>query len=123
MGPHSSKFPCGWCFGKAPFLEKAELRTLGQLKKWAAEFAAEYGGDKKFAKDCFNCLNPSLLEGPDNTLVLETCPVDELHILLGKFKVGRLFSVKLSILTMQYLARNLHLMLSPVTLVFSLHLL
>ena len=87
IGPHSSKYPCGWCFGTAPFKEKAALRTLGELKKFAAQFATEFDGDKKYAKDCFNCLHTPALDGPDSTLILEVCPIDELHIILGKLKV------------------------------------
>ena len=84
MGPHSSKFPCGWCFGKAPFVEPAALRTLGELKKFYNQFSTEFDGDKKYAKDCFNVLQPGLLEGSDDTLILEVCPVDELHVLIGE---------------------------------------
>ena len=87
MQSHSAKYPCAWCFGTAPFLDKAELRTLGHLRRLAKEFNSEDGGsgDKKYAKEFFNVINDPLLDGDDDTLILDVCILDELHLLLGKF--------------------------------------
>ena len=86
MQGHGAKFPCAWCFGTAPFKDKAKKRTLGDLKKLVNQFNEEAGGDKKYAMDYYNCILPSLLDGDDDTLILDLCPIDELHVLLGKFK-------------------------------------
>ena len=86
MQSHSAKYPCGWCFGTAPFLEKADLRTLGDLRRLAAQFNSEQGGsgDKKNAKKFFNVIHEPLLDGADDELILDVCILDELHLLLGK---------------------------------------
>ena len=85
MQSHGAKYPCGWCFGTAPFTIKAALRTLGDLKRYAAAFNSEDGGrgNLKKAMNYFNCIHEPLLDGPDESLIIDLCPVDELHLMLG----------------------------------------
>ena len=88
MQAHGAKYPCGWCFGTAPFTTKAALRTLGDLRRYAAAFNSEDGGrgNLKKAMDYFNCIYEPLLDGPDESLIIDLCPVDELHLMLGELR-------------------------------------
>ena len=88
MQGHGAKYPCAWCFGTAPFKEKAKLRTLGDLRKLAEEFQSADGGkgDKKVAMDYFNVIKSPLLDGPDDALILDVLILDELHLMLGELR-------------------------------------
>ena len=82
---HTSKFPCGWCYGTHPFPGGAALRKVGELKKLAEDFNDPEGnkGNKKFAMNYFNVVRPPLLDVDDETLVMDVVPLGELHLFLG----------------------------------------
>ena len=86
MQSHGSKYPCAWCFGTAPFLEKAPLRTFGDLKRLADGFNSEDGGkgDKKNAQYFYNSIYRPAVDARDNERVLNVLLLDELHLILGK---------------------------------------
>ena len=86
MQSHGSKYPCAWCFGTAPFSQKAPLRTFGELKRLATDFKSEDGGkgDKKFAQLFFSTVNLPAIDAPDDEFVLNVLLLDELHLILGK---------------------------------------
>ncbi len=73
---HASSFPCTWCQGCAPWIEPGLPRTLGNIRKYAKEYA-------KTGKKHFNCIHLPLLEGDDDTEILDCIPPPELHLLLG----------------------------------------
>ena len=101
----SSTYPCVYCLAKRILKngviewEKGRLRTLGMLKQHAAAFAKhlekvraknphlteekQLKKAKTDAKDFFNVINPPLLNGSDNDLVLLLLPPPEFHIFEG----------------------------------------
>ena len=85
---HASKHPCVYCEGMAPWDTKASLRTLGRIKKCQQEYCSS-GSKTQNAKKFFNCTNVPLLEGPDETTILDLLPSPELHLMLGT--VNRIF--------------------------------
>ena len=87
MQGHASKFPCAWCYGTHPFLGGAKLRTIGELKELCAGFNDPDGnkGEKKKAMDFYNVIQPPLLDGPDETYVLDIIPLGELHVFMGMY--------------------------------------
>ena len=68
LQPCSATYPCSFCKGKSPFIEKAELRTFKNLNDdyegyHALEVSIGKKGAKKFAKDYFSVTNKSLIKG------------------------------------------------------------
>ena len=88
MQPCSATYSCAFCFGKAPFLIEAELRTFRSLRKNYGTYQAliREKGEKKAkaeASTCFNVVQESLILGEDHELLLFKCPPGELHLYLG----------------------------------------
>lgn len=86
MQGHRSKYPCAWCYATAPFTEKAAVRKIGELKDLASKFNDPDGNNGliKNAMNFYNVVNQPLIDGSDDTCVLDVIPLGELHILLGK---------------------------------------
>lgn len=82
MQGHSSTHPCIYCFAASPFLESADLRTLGDLRRLASKFDEE-GRPLSRAKEFYNVVHHPLFDGPDDTFLLDIYPPPSLHILLG----------------------------------------
>ena len=90
----SSTHPCPYCHWKATYgkgkkgkkslAKPAKLRTFGSNKinyeKWI-----ESGGDKKRAKEFFNCIELPLFKYKDKDSIIEKFPPPELHIFTGIF--------------------------------------
>ena len=73
---------CTICDGKSPWLEKAKLMTVGDLKNYFKEFVA--AGSKKIDAALFkNVVNDPLVAAPDETLLINLVGLPELHILTG----------------------------------------
>ena len=84
ISSHASSFPCCWCEARAPTYEKAQLRTLGRIRKMATAF--QRAKDQKTstkAQDFMSCVNLPLLVGPDFVQLIDILPPPELHIMLG----------------------------------------
>ena len=85
MQNHAAKFPCAWCYGTHPFIGGAKLRKIGELKDLANQFNDPDGnnGNMKKAMDFFNVTKPPLLDGDDDTYVIDIMPLGELHVFMG----------------------------------------
>ena len=99
----SCTHPCPYCLARHIFQtgqwDKGELRTLGMLKKHAAEFAHHFEQvkarcpfktdkqnletAKKDAKNYYNVINPPLIDGNDEDLILDLLPIPEYHVFEG----------------------------------------
>ena len=90
----SSTHPCPYCHWAATYIHgksaksnqtnQSELRTFGSnrenYRKWMRK-----GGDKKKAKDYYNCTEMPLIAYEDGDLIIEKFPPPELHIFTGLF--------------------------------------
>ena len=67
-----------------PWINPAELLTIGQLNKFLSDYLAA-DDDTKKAMDFNNCVHENLLQPPfsDSTLILDCLNIPELHIHLG----------------------------------------
>lgn len=83
----SSKHCCPFCTGSAPWVAKGSSNTIGSL--WSDYRTYVLGGSNlKKAMKFNNVVNPPLLTGPDDSLVLSIIYFPELHVLIGV--VGKL---------------------------------
>lgn len=78
----SSKHPCPWCDGSAPWTSAASPTTIGSLWKSYNSWVGS-GADKSRAQEFGNVINKPLLSGGDDTLVSDIFHIPELHILTG----------------------------------------
>ena len=81
ISSHGGKFACPYCEGMSD-LTCGEMRTLGSLKSRFQEFV-QNGSNKKKMMDVKNVINPPLMEGDDNDLILYKIPPPELHLMMG----------------------------------------
>lgn len=78
----SSKHCCPFCSGSAPWVVKSRSNTIGSL--WSDYSAYVKGGSNlKQAMKYNNVVNPPLLTGQDDCLVLSIIYFPELHVLIG----------------------------------------
>ena len=78
----AAKHNCPYCDGSSPYITPAETSTVGTL--WSAyERFMSGGGNKKFAKDFCNVVNPPLVTGSEDTKLIDILISPELHILTG----------------------------------------
>ena len=78
---HASSHPCCYCDVSKDHLDTCgNLRTFGSLKQNHLDFVQS---SSKKAKHFCNVVNVSLIDGPDDSHVLDVVPPCELHILLG----------------------------------------
>lgn len=99
LSAHGCKHRCPYCtvaYGdfnkKNRKKSESDLRTLGDIRKWARELH-EYcqnmypdnpeEGLKLHAKDFYNCIHEPLFDLPDETLIMDILPLPELHLMLG----------------------------------------
>ena len=98
LGTASSTYPCLYCLKKKinfadelTMLDGGELRTYGHIKENAEKYrlAKEKHTlkQKLSSAEWFNCEFPPIDQDqfPDETLLLEVCPIMNLHNLLGLF--------------------------------------
>ena len=60
-----------------------EERTFGKLQESHDTFSSVYNSNKKLAKNCNSTVEVSLLKEEVGVKVLDKCPPDELHELMG----------------------------------------
>ena len=78
----SSKHPCPWCDGSAPWTSPTTPATIGSL--WSAyNLWVTNGADMSQAKEYGNVTNKPLLTGDDDKLIRDIFHIPELHILTG----------------------------------------
>ena len=78
----SSKHCCPFCTGSAPWVAKGRSNTIGSL--WSDYSSYVKGGSNlKQAMKYNNVVNPPLLTGKDECLVLSIIYFPELHVLTG----------------------------------------
>ncbi len=85
---HASTHPCAWCVTKSPTHEAAAPRTLDRIRLMFKEFN-KAGRIWNKAQKFENCINEPLLDGEDETEILDVIPPPELHLMLGA--VNRIF--------------------------------
>ena len=68
--------------GKDPWDSPALHRTLGNLRENAADFLSNEINFKN-AKNYFNVVNMPLLDGPNDTNIIDIIIPPELHVLIG----------------------------------------
>lgn len=81
--PHSSLYPCTWCYAKKGELDscgtlRSSQNTVENYTKWRAS-----GAVKSQAKKFFNCVNPPLIMTKNEKVYLDIIPPPELHLMLG----------------------------------------
>ena len=78
----SSKHPCPWCDGSAPWTTPSSPTTIGSLwscyHKWISN-----GADKSKAMEFGNVIYKPLLTGDNDVLICDIFNIPELHILTG----------------------------------------
>lgn len=80
---HSSTHPCTWCDQKKTDLHsKGTLRTLGNIREKFWNWHSSNGTTSN-AKLYGNVVHLPILQGADDTLVVDVLPPPELHLLLG----------------------------------------
>ena len=85
----AAKYSCPFCEGKAPFIEKARMRTFKNLRENYEGYAAlvEKIGEpraRKRASDYFSVVRKSHIVGDfEDQWILWKAPMDELHIFIG----------------------------------------
>ena len=72
---------CTLCCGCSPWTGDCSLLTIGDLKRHHEQYVA--AGSDAEAFDYQNCINPCLLEFPEDTLVLDVLNIPELHLPIG----------------------------------------
>ena len=81
--PASSKYCCPFCIDCSPWLGSCSLITIGSLWRDYASYV-EAGSVLKNAMKFHNVVNPPLITGPDNQLILgETILFPEHHVFTG----------------------------------------
>ena len=60
-----------------------EERTFGTLQESHDKFSTDYRSQKKQAKFCNSTVETSLLEESPEVIVLDKCPLEELHYMTG----------------------------------------
>jgi hypothetical protein len=79
---HSSKHPCTWCEGIAPWTSPAQHRSLGRIKEMVQAFRSS-GGQLQKAGEFMNCVHDPILQGEYTLPIIQLIPPPELHLMLG----------------------------------------
>ena len=88
---HSSMHGCSWCTiftrGENAYQILGQPRTLGHIREMAAAYEAN---GRKNAMKYFNCVHPPLLEGPDDTPIIQLVPPPGKTVLLKGVTICKL---------------------------------
>ena len=78
----SSKHNCYICKGVSPWIEEADLMTIGDLQTNYEEYI-EAGAKKSDASNYLNIVNKPLVVGNPDELLMDKIGIPELHVLTG----------------------------------------